>query len=431
MKRRALLHAGSATAVAAGLTAVHGTSSAQTPKPGGQLIVTDGTARINDLLIASLNVDIPAGVYMITGELHVRDGHVISAAAGAEVTLKAAASYGGRMVASHDKSFTLRGLNFDGSYQERMALEGDAGAPLIQIVGGSNVTLENNQFLYAPSFAIWAWRSAFLQIRGNSFLECYQPVRIDGANLSSGAIDGNTFTNTAAFRSIQHIDALHTVNLTIRGNTMQGAGLAEPKAHGYEGTWGNSIFLVNSTAYLVEGNKVYANHWSSLVSGAGSSKGTIRNNYLSAGVRSSAAMWIEQPGATHIRVEGNEIDGGISCGDTGGDHIAIINNIIRSREVGIDVNAGAKTVLIQGNRISSKSPHPNKNGLYLWEKNTPDVNVQIVGNHIEGFDKAIAINNSRGVGHVYGIRLAGNTFGANNTNVWIPSAIVLHRPLGQ
>ncbi len=221
MRRRSLLHGGFAAAVSAGLAGLPGAAGAQISDSGEHTVVYgDGTARINELLNAGLNVGIPAGTYIITGELEVRDGHVVSSAPGARVILKTAAAYGGRIVATHDKSFTLRGLIFDGSYQERLHLEGSADAPLIQVVGGSNVTLENNHFLHAPSFAVWTWRSALLQVRGNNFLECYQPIRMDGANLSSGSIEGNTFTNTAAFRSIQHIDALHTVNLTVRGNVI-------------------------------------------------------------------------------------------------------------------------------------------------------------------------------------------------------------------
>jgi hypothetical protein len=475
MKRRTFLHSGSATAVSVALTACGGGGgedatlseselearrrikptpaptpeptpaptappatpaptappAAPAPAPATGPVYQDGTARINALLGTSLNVAIPAGTYMITGQLNVLNGHVISAAPGAQVTLKTAATYAGTIVTAYDKSFTLRGLTFDGAYADRRSLEGSENAILIQVIGGSNVILENNQFLYAPSYAIWAWKSVQMQVRGNTFLECYQPIRMDGSNLASGVIENNTFTNTTAFKSIQHIDALATVNLTVRGNTMGGAGLAEPTSHGYEGTWGNSIYLVNSTGYLVESNRVNANYWSAVVSGGGSTNGIVRKNYLSEGVKSTASVWIEQPGAAFITVDSNELDGGISVGDGGGDNLTITNNTIRSRSVGIDVNTGAKKVLIQGNQFFSKAGYRHENGMYLWGKETPDVNVQVINNSIQGFDKGIAINNSFGRGHVYGIRLNGNTFANNNENVWIPSTIVLHAPLGQ
>lgn len=432
MKRRAFLRLGSAAVASAAIPASAGASTVQLSAPGKSLpVYADGTARINALLAASLNVSIPAGIYMVTGELNLRGGHVVAAATGAQVVLKSAPTYAGRMLLTYDKSFTLRGLTFEGAYADRPALEGTEGASLLQIIGGTNVTLEGNTFQYAPSYALWTWRSASMQVRGNTFLECWHPIRMDSAHLPSGVIENNTFQNTAAYKSMNHIDAMATVDLVVRGNTMRGAGLAEPTSHGYEGTWGNSIYLSNGKGYLVESNKVYVNHWSAMVSGAGARNGIIRNNYLSEGAVCSAALWIEQPGAAYIAVDSNALDGGISCGDTGGDNLTITNNRIRSRSVGIDVNSGAKTVLIQGNRISSKAGYRFNNGLYLWEKSTPDVNVRVLNNSIEGFDKGIAINNSGGLGTVYGIRLSGNTFADNNTDVWVPGTISLGRPLGQ
>ena len=343
--------------------------------------------------------------------------------------MKTAATYAGRILTTYDASYTLRGLTFDGGYADRSSLEGNTGATLLHIVGGSNVTLENNQFQYAPAYAIWTYRSITMQVRGNTFLECWQPIRMDANNLNSGVIENNVFTNTAAYKSIQHIDAMNTVSLVVRGNTMRGAGLAEPSSHGYEGTWGNSIYIYNSTGHLVELNKIYANHWSALVSGLGATNGIIRNNYMSDGPVSPQAIWIEQPGAAYITVDSNQLDGGISCGDTGGDHLTITNNTIRSRSVGIDVNFGAKTVLIQGNTITSRAASRFENGIYLWNKSTTDVNVGIYNNSIQGFDKGIAINNPGGVGTVYGIRLSGNTFSNDNVNVWIPSRIKVDHPL--
>lgn len=357
---------------------------------------------------------------MMTGLLRVRNGHVISAATGVEVVLKAEQTYTGRMVGTNDISFTIRGLTFDGAYAQRLNLEGQEGASLLQIVRGGNVVLENNVFQYAPSFALWIWQGS-TQIRGNTFLECFQPIRMDST--TSSTIENNTVTNTAAFKSIQHLDAIYATNLTVRGNTLRGAGLAEPTLHGYEGTWGNSLYIVNCTGFLVELNKVYTNHWSALVSGAGSSNGTVRGNYFTDGVVSSAAMWIEQPGAAYITVDGNELDGGISCGDGGGDNLTITNNTIRSRSVGMDVASGAKTVLIQGNTFISKQPSRYENGIYLFQKNTPDINCQLFNNSFAGFNNGIAINNYGGTGTVYGIHLSGNTFSNNNVDVWIPSNI--------
>jgi hypothetical protein len=167
-----------------------------------------------------------------------------------------------------------------------------------------------------------------------------------------------------------------------------------------------------------------------VVSGAGATNGIIRNNYFSDGPNTGCAVWIEQAGAGYITVDGNEMDGSIEVGDSGGDHCAITNNTIRSRSYAINVNSAAKDVLIQNNRISSKAIRTNL-GVYLWEKTTPDVNVRLINNSIEGFDKGIAINNMGSTGTVYGISLSGNTFANNNTNVWVPSSITLNQSLGQ
>jgi hypothetical protein len=390
-------------------------------------IYPDGTARLNAMLNASLNVAIPAGVYMITGELSVRDGHVIAAVAGAQVTLKTAAAYGGRILTVYDKRFTVRGVTFDGAYADRLGLEGNEAASLVHVEGGT-VILENNTFQYAPSFGIWSYRSAQMQVRGNTFLECYHPIRIDGNNLQVGVIENNTFTNTAAFASIQHITAINTVNLAVRGNTMRGAGLKEPKVHDFEGTWGNSIYIYNSTGHVIEGNNVSGNWWSAVVSGQNAKNGIIRNNYLADGVHTYTAIWIEQVGAEYITVDRNEIDGAVEVGDTGGDHVTITNNIIRSRYFVINLNFASKDVLVQDNQIYSKAGYRYNNGIYLWEKKTPDVNVGIYNNRIEGFDKGVAVNNAGGTGTVYGIRLSGNTFAANNVNVWVPRGITLSQP---
>lgn len=56
-------------------------------------------------------------------------------------------------------------------------------------------------------------------------------IRLDGNNLVAGHSENNTFKNAAAFTSIQHIDAIHTVDLRVRGNTTGGAGRVGPKSH--------------------------------------------------------------------------------------------------------------------------------------------------------------------------------------------------------
>lgn len=401
-----------------------------TPAPSELTVYTDGTARLNQMLDASLNVTIPAGIYIITESLKVRNNHVISAAANAQVILKAADTYKGQLIYLYYTKATIRGLTFDGNYSKRLQLERDDYASLIMISNSNNVILENNKFQYGPSYGVWSANSPLIQIRGNTFFEVYQPIRIDGGNQESGVINKNTFTNTKAYKSFQHIDAIWTKNLIISENTFEGAGLGEPSYKGILGTWGNSIYIHHSTGHIVEKNKVYKNYWAALVSGTQATHGIIRNNYFM-GWGSAVAVWMEQPGAEYLTFENNEVDGGISIGDNGANHFIIRNNIIRSNITGIDATFGAKDVLIEGNQFISTDTKRSNMGVYLFEKNTPDVNVRVHNNSFKGFGTGISINNYQGQGSVYGINLKGNTFENNKTNIWINPGLKLMAPLGQ
>lgn len=392
-----------------------------TPAPSAELpVYSDGTARLNKLLKASLNVTIPAGIYMIDKELDVRDGHVIQAAKDAQVILKTADNYKEQIMNLYYTKATIRGLTFDGNYSKRLALEANQYAALVMVSNSSNVIFENNKFQYGPSFGIWVAKSPLIQIRGNTFHEVYHAIRIDGADQESGVINNNTFKNTKAFKSYQHIDAIWTKNLIINGNTFEGASLAEPKSKGILGTWGNSIFIHKSTGHIIENNKIYKNYWSAVVSGTNAKNGIIRNNYL---MGNSTAVWIEQPGADHITFENNEVDGGISIGDNGGDNLIIRNNIIRTDITGIDATFGAKKNLVENNQFISTDPKRENMGIYLFEKSTPDVNLRVFNNSFKGFGTGILINNYKGEGAVYGVKLKGNTFQNNKTNIWIKSGV--------
>jgi hypothetical protein len=383
----------------------------------------DGTARLRALLASTLQADIPAGTYIVSATLQPRDGQVIGAAAGAAVTLKASPALQGPILDSDGRRFTARGLVFDGSRAERPA-QGEPDGALVALRHAGGVVLERNTFRLAPSAAIWSHASK-IEVRGNAFLECHHAIRIDGAQEEGGAIEDNVFTNTAAFGSLQHITAINTAGLVVRGNTMSGAGLREPATHGPEGTWGNSIYIFDSTRHVIERNVVGGNRWSSLVSGRRATHGTVRQNRFGDGLSTPMAMWIEQEGAGYMRVEENRLDGGMLVGDEGGDHIEVTGNTIVTRGVGIDVSFAARDVLIQGNTITSRAPRSSHNGIYLWDKTARETDVRVRGNRIEGFENAIAINNPGGVGTVRGIRLEDNTFANNKVDVWIPRAITM------
>jgi hypothetical protein len=212
---------------------------------------------------------------------------------------------------------------------------------------------------------------------------------------------------------------------------MSGAGLGVPVSHGYEGTWGNSVYVFNSTGYLIENNIIGMNYWSAIVSGQYGTNAIIRGNNVKTGANNPQAVWIEQIGAMNVTLDNNDIAGGVSVGDTGGDYLTITNNRINAPTVGIDFNFACRHATVTGNTITSTASTRSYNGMYLWDKSSPDTNMVIGSNVISGFDKGIAINNPGDTGTVYGIHLSGNTFSSDNMNVWVPSTITLAQPLGQ
>lgn len=391
-------------------------------------IFADGTARLNALLNSSLNISIPAGVYILTGEVTIRNGHDIAVMPGAtgRVILKCDPTYGGRIITTADINYSIRGVTFDGNSMNRSAaLEGDSAASLLQIVGGVNVTLDGCRFQYAPSFAVWMFRAVTPQIKTNNFVDCWHPIRHDANNLASGLIENNGITNSTSFKNIQQIECLNTLNLVIRGNKMYGAGLLAPTTHGFDGTWGNAIYIFNSTGFLIENNVSSGNLWSSCVSGQNTTQGTIRANNFADGIGTSVAIWVEQQSTSAIAVNSNVLTGGISVGDTGGDYCVISGNSITTRSVGIDCNFGARVVTINANTITSRANPKNDNGIYLWEKNTVSCSCQVVGNTINGFLVGVSINNSAAAGTVFNIDLISNTYVNCTSATHIPASIII------
>jgi hypothetical protein len=419
------------TAGTTSTTSTSGTTTGTTPTTTvSQLAVyTDGSARLNALLGASATVSVPDGVYLVNTALTIREGQLLASLNPGRVVIKTAPGYTGQILNSVDVSYTVRGIVFDGDYANRLAQEGASSASLVSVTGGTNVTFDGDTFRNAPSYGLFFWRSNAPKVLNSTFTEAYAPIRIDGNNLPGGTISGNTFTNTAAFHSIQQVEVVNTTGLVVSGNTMSGAGLGMPTSHGYEGTWGNSIYIFNSSGYLVENNTAGGNYWSALVAGQNSTNATIRGNRFSTGAHTTQAVWIEQAGNQNNTLDNNDITGGVSMGDTGGDYITVTNNRITSPGVGIDVNSACKHATFSGNTITSSAATRTNNGLYLWDKSTPDVNIRITNNAISGFDNGVAANNPGGTGTVYGIGLSGNTFSNVNRNTWSGAAV--SAPWGQ
>lgn len=402
------------------------------PNAGAAPGTTDasGNTTINNLIAATPGavVTIPGGIiYTCSGAVNAPSGKTLKAADGTSVTLKAAAGYGGYLIdASFTTGSTIQNLTLDGNYANRSAQEGLQAATAINVSGGSGLTIQNNKFLNCPAFGVWMYNSPGIAIKYNQFIECWQPIRFDGNNIAgTGTIDGNTFSNTTAFKSIQGIEAISTKGLTIRNNTMAGAGVLPATTHGGDGTWGNSIYIYNSDGYTIENNTVNPSYWSALVSGANGTNVIIQRNYFSLGTVGTAAMWVEQGGADIVLIDRNRMDGCLSVGDTGGDHLTITSNIIRSPIVGIDVNFAANNVLIQHNSITSTAGTPTNNGIYLWNKSTVAVHCKVLNNFITGFDNGISVNNPGATGTVYGITATGNFITGCNAIITIPGTITI------
>jgi hypothetical protein len=401
------------------------TTTTASPLP----VYTDGSSRLNTLLAASASVAVPDGVYLVNSALTMRDGQLLAATNPGRVVIKTASGYTGQIMNTVDVSYTIRGIIFDGDYANRTAQEGAQSASLVSVTGGTNVTFDGDTFQNAPAYGLYFWRSNAPKVLNSTFTEAYAPVRIDGNNLPGGSIQGNTFTNSGAWHSVQQLEVVNTTGLVVSGNTMKGAGLGVPVSHGYEGTWGNSIYIFNSSGYLVENNTAGGNYWSALVAGQNSTNATIRGNHFSNGANTTQAVWMEQVGNQYNTLDNNDITGGVSMGDTGGDYLTITNNRITAPGVGIDVNSACKHATFSGNTITSSAAMRTNNGIYLWDKSTSDVNIQLTSNTISGFDIGVAANNPSGTGVVYGIHLSGNTFANDNKNTW--SGATVAAPWGQ
>jgi hypothetical protein len=301
------------------------------------------------------------------------------------------------------------------------------------VSGGSGNAIENCTFTHTPSYAVWSFNSPGLSVRFNEFDECWEPVRIDGNNVAnSGNVEGNRAVNTTAYKSIQHIEAINTKSLTVKTNTLSGAGVLPPTSHGFEGTWGNSIYIFNSDGYVVENNICGPNYWSGIVCGQNSTNATVQFNQFERGTHGGStgglqSSWVEQTGADTVDFSKNLLIGGLSVGDTGGDHLTITYNHITvpSGGTGIDCNSSFRHGAINYNTIKQATDAGTDTGIYLWDKSTVGVDIDVIGNVIEGFDHGIGINNPGGTGTIYGLNIQTNTFTANTTNIWIPGTITV------
>lgn len=382
-----------------------------------------GNITIANLISAGgADIVIPGSItYMVSAAIVIPTGKTVRAATGTSVTIKASAGYAGHIFTMTTcQNSALKNVTVDGNWVNRSAREAAADAG-VMITGGSANVVEHVSFTNMPSYGIWEYNSRMVDFKYNNFNEVYHPIRIDGNSLSNGgSITYNNFFNTSAFKSIQSLEMINTRDIYVMHNFFEGAGRQVPTTHGFEGTWGNSIYIFNSSNYWIENNTCLKSYWSSCVVGQDSHHVTVTRNLFSSGNHSGStgglqAFWFEQASADYLTLSRNIFNGGVSLGDTGGNHATVEDNQINTESVGIDVNFGCDHAIIQRNTFNRVAN--SINGVFLWEKRAMPTDVKVQNNIFNGFNIGVAANNSAGTGAIFGLTITGNVFSACNTTV--------------
>lgn len=388
---------------------------------------SNGAVTINQMISAGGADIVLSGstTYIVNAPIAIPTGKTVRAATGTSVTVKAQSAYAGQIFTmTFCVGSALKNITIDGNWTQRSAREAQADAG-IQISGGSGNTVEHCEFFRMPSYGIWEYNSRAVTFIHNQFTEAYSPIRIDGNSLSAGgSIIHNNFFNTSAFHSIQSLEMINTRDIQIFHNVFEGAGNGVPVTHGFEGTWGNSIYVFNSSNYWIENNTCNKAYWSSCVVGQDSHNVTCTRNEFWNGTHTPSAQqsfWFEQASASGLTVSRNIFHGGVSFGDSGGNYPVMEDNLVTTEGVGLDLNAGCNHAIIQRNIFTRATPGTN-NGIFMWEKTAMPVDVKIQNNVFNGFAVGVQANNSGGSGAVFGLTITGNSFSACTTAIqMIPS----------
>ena len=80
---------------------------------------------MRNLLASGSSVQIPDGVYLMSGPMSPRDGQTIAPVNAGCVVIKADSGYTGQLLNSVDVSYTVRGLVFDGDYAAYLQRAGE------------------------------------------------------------------------------------------------------------------------------------------------------------------------------------------------------------------------------------------------------------------------------------------------------------------
>lgn len=387
------------------------------------LVDSAGAQNINTLIAGTGGNDIVLSgstTYFCTSSISIPSGKTLRAATGSSVTLKRSSAFTGAIIVMTGcVNSAIKNITIDGNYSQHSANEGGSGVHGIEIQNGSANTVEHCELINHPSYGIWVFNSNRLTVQYNQFTEIWQPMRIDGNDISGTAatIWGNNFLNTTAFKSIQGIEAINTDSLQIWHNTMAGFGVNEATSHGFEGTWGNCLYLWKNRNLHVENNTLNQAYWSGLVVGQSSVNATVIHNEIhygtqsgSAGTGGSRSFWNEQAGADGLSFFWNYCVGGFFIGDGGGNNANITANVIEAyNSVGMDISFSCLSATIENNTITRIAG--SVNGVLMWNKTASSCAIVFRNNLVNGnFNYGVEVNNDGATGAVHGITIQGNTF---------------------
>lgn len=391
---------------------------------------SDGYNTITAIIAAESGstVTLPSDIiYEIDNPIQMPSGKTLEAADGTSVTIKRADGYSGNMIEFQGTTgSTLSNITLDGNYTENQSLEALFTAAGVFDNGSTDTIIQHCKFMNMPSYGVYAYGITNISIVYNEFDDCFHDIYLDGNSLTvdAGSITGNTFTHQA-LRSNQCIEITGATSPQIFHNTFTGAGLISPTSPGETGTWGNAIYIWNTTQFHVENNTCNQCYWSSFQANEGATNGTVKHNYFTQGTGTTVGAWVVNSGANNIVLTLNICDGTLSIGSGGGNNCIVTENIINSSANGIEANEGAVSIQITGNRINRTSG--SGDGILLWNKNSPSVACLVTNNIITGFTSAaIGINNTGNTGTVFNITATGNTFTSNTANYSIPSGVSIH-----
>jgi hypothetical protein len=254
----------------------------------------------------------------------------------------------------------------------------------------------------------------------------HTPLDFEGEIIGFGYVDrvefyGCEFYNDSSILASANVKAYNLLysrmveNLIVDDCYFEGAGLGAPNDAAL-GTWGNGIYVWQSQNVIIHNVKSKENYWSSVVIGQEANSVVVTDSFLSKGLNSTAALWIEQPSCEQIIVTGNQINGGVSMGDNGGQKVIFSKNIVNNPNYGLDISTYALDVVISNNIISGDGYQTNSKGMHIYnhKNSSSKQTVIITSNIVSGYEAGIYLNNDYAVGNLYNLIITNN-FCEDNT----------------